>query len=165
MTSNEQLLRAALGSIILTWGSLQVIQLEWSQHKLEERLQTEGVQTSAIVTGYKYIEEHGKHAHSGDRPILSYVSADGITRTYVALEYGAVSPAEKEQLPKQAIKITYLRSDPQIARVRWFPDITRLGLFIAAALSGVTLCFYFWFLKTLISSSDMAQLEGKDELA
>lgn len=105
----------AVSSVILSFG--------WSSHLLNLRYQNEGVNTQAQLEGYKYIEEHGKGAHSGDRPLLAYFDSDGVTHIHLAREYGAAGEYGKRTLPSRKIAITYLSTTPSEARVEeWYSN-------------------------------------------
>ena len=100
-------------------------------HQLDKNFEANGIYVSARLVGYQYYREPTRTGQSGDRPLLAYTANDGIQRTYLATEMGAIDSARKLTLPKSPITIVYLPSDPRICRVKdWYHSDFKLAIFV-----------------------------------
>lgn len=120
------ILLAALGAFIVKNG--------WVEYQLDQRFKVEGISTPATLTGYRVATIGAKHKQTGDVPLYSYLTTDGVTREHLAREYGIASDASKEILATKKVLITYLPGYFGNARVTdWYrsPSVGTLilGLF------------------------------------
>jgi len=144
------------GVMIVAYGLLSYGTLSkgWADHVLNMRFEDEGIKVSAALAGYEYVKQYGKNARSGDRPILLYVDQNDVTHKYLATEYGIAYDYFKETLPTKMIEITYLRSNPSMARVeKWYSSNAGfeigMGLFLAIACIG----FFAFLFRALVKAS------------
>lgn len=126
--------------------------------KLDERFKDEGIQTKATLIGYEYVEVTGKggFVHSGDRPVLSYTTETNTTYRYVAREYGVVSVYGKSALPKQEIRITYLKYQPSVARVSGWYHSPIVFLLVVDVVSLFFTVLSVWVMLAAVFSSSNA---------
>ncbi len=126
--------------IALFFGGLFICSGGIGMHLKNIQYENEGIQTEAQLIGYQKVILRSR---SGDRPLLRYIDGDGHAHTHLAIEYGwPVGEYGRKTLPSKKILITYLRSNPEEARVdAWCSDsswITPTVLGIALAI----LAFY-----------------------
>lgn len=117
----------------------------WQERQLNLRYQTEGVRTQAKLIGYRYGPANGKMNPAGDRPLLMYTDANGVTHTHLAQEYGLVGEYGRRTLPSRQIEVTYLKSEPEQARVEaWCYSNPFFGamLGIFASLPGLIVAIF-----------------------
>ena len=122
--------------ITLFFGGLLLCSAGIGVHLKNIQYENEGIQTEAQLIGYQKVILRSR---SGDRPLLRYIDSDGNAHTHLAIEYGwPVGEYGRKTLPSKKILITYLRSNPEEARVdAWCSDsswITPTVLGIALAI-------------------------------
>jgi hypothetical protein len=145
---NYDLLRRTLSVVSGVPFSVSVIcfSCAWFIQQGDVRFQKEGITVPAELAGYKYL--YGKQ--SGDRPMLRYIDHYGISHEYLATEYGVAGQYAKKTLPLKKIEITYLRNQPDEARVeKWRANYVPLTVSIGciAAFVGIAMLLFVRLLR------------------
>jgi hypothetical protein len=121
-------------SIVIFMLGYFLINSGLGERELTNTFHQTGVKTEATLVGYKYIKTR---SYPGDRPVFTYMTRDGIQRRHIAYEYGLATNIHKKALSTQRVIITYLPSNPDIARVeKW--DKGSKGIFDTTM--GVFIC-------------------------
>lgn len=102
------------------------------------------------VSGYEYVEEHGRGAHSGDRAVIAFTDSDGKLIHFRADQLGHVLDEYKRDLERRDIRVTYQPSNPTVARVHdWESNAGGSGYFSGGSVMVVGGLFIYVVITNL----------------
>jgi hypothetical protein len=123
-------------AVVLAWLALTLLQTTWQSYLLDQRFANEGVQTQGYVSGFRYVEYHGKYAHrsTGQYPVVAIETPKG--RFQIPTSYAhPLDKAQQDELLWKKVDVIYLRDEPSVGRVlkwhsssAWVWVLTVLGM-------------------------------------